>query len=119
MHHGHNATADAVPVSVAYMFFHCARQAIEGFAVTVKDIAQMLQSFGTELAEPELPDEGKAIERLLQAHTEKYKKLKVSSYMCSDIYVTHIVTVSRKIRQLLFLSTYFDYIYLFFFLFFL
>lgn len=55
-------------------------QAIESFAVTVKDIAQMLQSFGTELAEAELPDEGKAIERLLQAHTEKYKKLKVRSF---------------------------------------
>ncbi|XP_075902851.1 proto-oncogene DBL [Nelusetta ayraudi] len=52
------------------------RTAIESFAVTVKDIAQMLQSFGTELAEAELPEEGKAIERLLQAHTEKYKKLK-------------------------------------------
>lgn len=47
--------------------------------MTVKDIAQMLQGFGTELAEAELPEEGKAIERLLQAHTEKYKKLKVSS----------------------------------------
>lgn len=52
-------------------------QAIESFAVTVKDIAQMLQSFGTELAERELPDEGKAIERLLEIHTDKYRKLKV------------------------------------------
>ncbi|KAM9740393.1 proto-oncogene DBL isoform 4-T4 [Menidia menidia] len=52
------------------------RTAIESFAVTVKDIAQMLQSFGSELAETELPDEGKAIERLLEAHTEKYRKLK-------------------------------------------
>lgn len=72
-------------------------QAIESFAVTVKDIAQMLQSFGTELAETELPDEGKAIERLLQAHTEKYKKLKVSS--CYEILVMHNVCVSRKIRH--------------------
>lgn len=45
--------------------------------MTVKDIAQMLQGFGTELAEAELPDEGKAIEQLLETHTEKYKKLKV------------------------------------------
>uniref|UniRef100_A0A3Q3VLJ6 Uncharacterized protein n=1 Tax=Mola mola TaxID=94237 RepID=A0A3Q3VLJ6_MOLML len=52
------------------------RTAIESFAVTVKDIAQMLQSFGTELAETELPDEGKAIECLLESHTEKYRKLK-------------------------------------------
>ncbi|MEQ2274823.1 hypothetical protein XENORESO_012687 [Xenotaenia resolanae] len=50
--------------------------AIESFAVTVKDIAQMLQGFGTELAEAELPDEGKVIEQLLETHTEKYKKLK-------------------------------------------
>uniref|UniRef100_A0A3P9HR32 MCF.2 cell line derived transforming sequence a n=1 Tax=Oryzias latipes TaxID=8090 RepID=A0A3P9HR32_ORYLA len=52
------------------------RTAIESFAVTVKDIAQMLQSFGTELAETELPDEGKIIENLLETHTEKYRKLK-------------------------------------------
>uniref|UniRef100_A0A8C4F9T8 MCF.2 cell line derived transforming sequence a n=1 Tax=Dicentrarchus labrax TaxID=13489 RepID=A0A8C4F9T8_DICLA len=53
------------------------RTAIESFAVTVKDIAQMLQGFGTELAETELPDEGKAIEYLLESHTDKYRKLKV------------------------------------------
>lgn len=52
-------------------------QAIESFAVTVKDIAQMLQAFGTELAEPELPDEGTAIVHLLSIHTDKYRKLKV------------------------------------------
>uniref|UniRef100_A0A674CKK6 MCF.2 cell line derived transforming sequence a n=1 Tax=Salmo trutta TaxID=8032 RepID=A0A674CKK6_SALTR len=52
------------------------RTAIESFAVTVKDIAQMLQAFGTELAEPELPDEGTAIVHLLSIHTDKYRKLK-------------------------------------------
>uniref|UniRef100_A0A8C3AU38 MCF.2 cell line derived transforming sequence n=1 Tax=Cyclopterus lumpus TaxID=8103 RepID=A0A8C3AU38_CYCLU len=52
------------------------RTAIESFAVTVKDIAQMLQGFGTELAETELCDEGKAIEYLLESHTDKYRKLK-------------------------------------------
>ncbi|XP_062332033.1 proto-oncogene DBL isoform X1 [Osmerus eperlanus] len=52
------------------------RTAIESFAVTVKDIAQMLQAFGTELAETDLPDEGSAIEHLLRSHTEKYRKLK-------------------------------------------
>uniref|UniRef100_A0AAY4CSN6 MCF.2 cell line derived transforming sequence a n=1 Tax=Denticeps clupeoides TaxID=299321 RepID=A0AAY4CSN6_9TELE len=53
------------------------RTAIETFAVTVKDIAQMLQAFGTELAETELPEEGNAIELLLLSHTEKYRRLKV------------------------------------------
>ncbi|XP_034037554.1 proto-oncogene DBL isoform X2 [Thalassophryne amazonica] len=52
------------------------RTAIESFAVTVKDMAQMLQAFGSELEEAELPNEGKAIEHLLQSHTEKYSKLK-------------------------------------------
>lgn len=52
-------------------------QAIESFAVTVKDIAQMLQAFGTELAEMELSQESNAIELLLLSHTEKYRKLKV------------------------------------------
>lgn len=58
-------------------------QAIESFAVTVKDIAQMLQGFGTELAETELPDEAKAIECLLELHTDKYRKLKVRLLMFS------------------------------------
>lgn len=52
-------------------------QAIESFAVTVKDIAQMLQAFGTELAEMELSQESNAIELLLLSHTEKYRRLKV------------------------------------------
>lgn len=37
----------------------------------------MLQSFGTELAETELPDDGGDTERLLESHTAKYRKLKV------------------------------------------
>ncbi|KAM9498022.1 proto-oncogene DBL isoform 12-T12 [Salvelinus alpinus] len=52
------------------------RTAIESFAVTVKEIAQMLQSFGTELAETELPDEADDIEFLLRSHTDKYRQLK-------------------------------------------
>ncbi|KAJ8351247.1 hypothetical protein SKAU_G00227230 [Synaphobranchus kaupii] len=52
------------------------RTAIESFAVTVKEIAQMLQAFGTELAETDLPEEGNAIEFLLMSHTDKYRKLK-------------------------------------------
>lgn len=58
-------------------------QAIESFAVTVKDIAQMLQAFGTEVAETEMPDDGNAIEYLLKTHTDKYRGLKVMFWiMC-------------------------------------
>ncbi|EMP35361.1 Proto-oncogene DBL [Chelonia mydas] len=52
------------------------RTAIESFALTVKEIAQMLQSFGTELAETELPDDTYSIERILALRTEKYCQLK-------------------------------------------
>ncbi|XP_072482643.1 proto-oncogene DBL isoform X2 [Notamacropus eugenii] len=52
------------------------RTAIENFALTVKEIAQMLQSFGTELAETELPDDAFSIEQLLTIRTEKYFQLK-------------------------------------------
>uniref|UniRef100_A0A672PDI8 MCF.2 cell line derived transforming sequence n=1 Tax=Sinocyclocheilus grahami TaxID=75366 RepID=A0A672PDI8_SINGR len=52
------------------------RTAIESFAVMVKDIAQMLQAFGTELAETRLSEECSAIEFLLLSHTEKYRRLK-------------------------------------------
>lgn len=62
-----------------FLRLHFSIQAIESFAVTVKDIAQMLQGFGTELAETELPEEAKAIECLLELHTDKYRKLKVST----------------------------------------
>ncbi|XP_046876434.1 proto-oncogene DBL [Hypomesus transpacificus] len=52
------------------------RTAIESFAVTVKDIAQLLQAFGSELAETDLPDEADAIELLLRSHTDKYRQMK-------------------------------------------
>ncbi|KFP42819.1 Proto-oncogene DBL, partial [Chlamydotis macqueenii] len=52
------------------------RTAIESFALTVKEIAQMLQSFGTELAETELPDDMYSIECILALRTEKYYQLK-------------------------------------------
>uniref|UniRef100_A0AAY4B2J5 MCF.2 cell line derived transforming sequence b n=1 Tax=Denticeps clupeoides TaxID=299321 RepID=A0AAY4B2J5_9TELE len=51
-------------------------QAIESFAVTVKEIAQLLQTFGTELSETELPDEASGIEYLLRSHTDKYRQMK-------------------------------------------
>ncbi|XP_051506180.1 proto-oncogene DBL-like isoform X5 [Myxocyprinus asiaticus] len=66
------------------------RTAIESFAVMVKDIAQMLQAFGTELAEMQLSEECNAIELLLLSHTEKYRRLKDA-----------IRSVMREGRQLL------------------
>uniref|UniRef100_A0A3Q2Q0C9 MCF.2 cell line derived transforming sequence n=1 Tax=Fundulus heteroclitus TaxID=8078 RepID=A0A3Q2Q0C9_FUNHE len=53
------------------------RQSIETFAVTVKEIAQQLQGFGSELSETELPDEANAIEFLLHSHTHRYRQMKV------------------------------------------
>ncbi|XP_043106066.1 proto-oncogene DBL isoform X2 [Puntigrus tetrazona] len=64
--------------------------AIESFAVTVKEIAQLLQTFGTELSEIELPDEASGIEYLLTSHTEKYRQMK-----------DNIRSVMREGRQLL------------------
>ncbi|MCI4393760.1 hypothetical protein PGIGA_G00161190 [Pangasianodon gigas] len=52
------------------------RTAIEGFALMVKKTAQMLQAFGTELAETELPNDVEATSTLLSAHTEKKEKMK-------------------------------------------
>ncbi|XP_051876970.1 proto-oncogene DBL isoform X2 [Pristis pectinata] len=52
------------------------RTAIESFAVMVKDIAQMLQAFGTDLAEAELPNDLHSVEDLLSTRTEKYCQLK-------------------------------------------
>ncbi|XP_072231415.1 proto-oncogene DBL-like isoform X1 [Leuresthes tenuis] len=52
------------------------RSSIETFAVTVKEIAQLLQGFGSELSETELPDEANAIEFLLHSHTHRYRQLK-------------------------------------------
>ncbi|XP_058515032.1 proto-oncogene DBL isoform X2 [Ochotona princeps] len=61
-------------------YCHCEwiifRNAIENFALTVKEMAQMLQSFGTELAETELPDDVSAIEEILGVRAEKYHLLK-------------------------------------------
>uniref|UniRef100_A0A2K6MCE2 MCF.2 cell line derived transforming sequence n=1 Tax=Rhinopithecus bieti TaxID=61621 RepID=A0A2K6MCE2_RHIBE len=51
-------------------------QAIENFALTVKEMAQMLQSFGTELAETELPDDIPSIEEILAIRAERYHLLK-------------------------------------------
>ncbi|KAL7991022.1 hypothetical protein Chor_014452 [Crotalus horridus] len=52
------------------------RTAIENFAMTVKSTAQMLQVFGTNLAETELPNNVQCTEELLCSHTEQHTKLK-------------------------------------------
>uniref|UniRef100_A0A8C9KQE1 MCF.2 cell line derived transforming sequence like n=1 Tax=Panthera tigris altaica TaxID=74533 RepID=A0A8C9KQE1_PANTA len=54
----------------------CHRTAIESFALMVKQTAQMLQSFGTELAETELPNDVQSTSSVLCAHTEKKDKAK-------------------------------------------
>lgn len=51
------------------------RTAIENFAVTVKSTAQMLQKFGTDLAETELPNDVQCTKDLLLSHTEKHSSL--------------------------------------------
>lgn len=53
-------------------------QAIENFAMTVKTTAQMLQKFGTDLAETELPNDVQCTKDLLTAHTDKHDNLKVT-----------------------------------------
>uniref|UniRef100_A0A452IL06 Uncharacterized protein n=1 Tax=Gopherus agassizii TaxID=38772 RepID=A0A452IL06_9SAUR len=52
------------------------RTAIESFALMVKQTAQMLQSFGTELAETELPNDVQSTSSLLAAHSKKKDKMK-------------------------------------------
>ncbi|KAM9396612.1 guanine nucleotide exchange factor DBS isoform 28-T28 [Salvelinus alpinus] len=52
------------------------RTAIEAFALMVKTTAQTLQSFGTELAETELPNNAQATSNLLATHTEKKGQMK-------------------------------------------
>ncbi|XP_028857763.1 guanine nucleotide exchange factor DBS isoform X10 [Denticeps clupeoides] len=52
------------------------RTAIENFALTVKTTAHMLQKFGTDLAETELPNDVQCTKDLLASHSEKHSKLK-------------------------------------------
>lgn len=77
----------------------CVRQAIEGFALMVKKTAQTLQSFGTELAETELPNEIQATTLLLSTHTDKKDKMKVIHmhyihdsfvYCVSSMYICYV-----------------------------
>ncbi|KAJ8015700.1 hypothetical protein DPEC_G00028840 [Dallia pectoralis] len=75
------------------------RTAIEGFAVTVKDIAQMLQAFGTELAETELPQEGATIVQILSAHTDKYRNLKEAIRSLSEEGCQLLVSLEASGRE--------------------
>ncbi|XP_055733639.1 guanine nucleotide exchange factor DBS-like isoform X5 [Salvelinus fontinalis] len=52
------------------------RTDMESFALMVKRTAQILQSFGTELAETELPNDIQATANLLRSHTDKKDKMK-------------------------------------------
>lgn len=46
--------------------------------MTVKTTAQMLQKFGTDLAETELPNDVQCTKDLLTEHTDKHNNLKVT-----------------------------------------
>lgn len=46
--------------------------------MTVKSTAQMLQKFGSDLAETELPNDIQCTKDLLLGHTDKHNDLKVS-----------------------------------------
>ncbi|XP_077447659.1 proto-oncogene DBL isoform X2 [Stigmatopora argus] len=50
--------------------------AIETFAVTVKEAAHLLQGFGSELSDSELPDKADAVDFLLCSHTRRYRHMK-------------------------------------------
>ncbi|XP_015267239.1 PREDICTED: guanine nucleotide exchange factor DBS [Gekko japonicus] len=52
------------------------RTAIENFALMVKQTAQALRSFGTELAETELPNDVQSTSTLLAVHSERKDKMK-------------------------------------------
>ncbi|KAK2506146.1 hypothetical protein MC885_005562, partial [Smutsia gigantea] len=52
------------------------RNAIENFSLTVKEMAQMLQSFGAEMAETELPYDIPSVEEILTVRAERYHLLK-------------------------------------------
>ncbi|XP_055363751.1 guanine nucleotide exchange factor DBS isoform X4 [Betta splendens] len=52
------------------------RTAIENFAMTVKTTAQMLETFGIDLADTELPNDVQSTKNQLTAHTEKHDNLK-------------------------------------------
>lgn len=85
----------------------CMNQAIEGFALMVKRTAQTLQSFGTELAESELPNEIQATTILLSTHTDKKDKMKVkllciacTYFLYSTVYCVFLLVCTVLIMHL-------------------
>uniref|UniRef100_A0A673LRE0 Guanine nucleotide exchange factor DBS-like n=1 Tax=Sinocyclocheilus rhinocerous TaxID=307959 RepID=A0A673LRE0_9TELE len=100
------------------------RTAIEGFALMVKKTAQTLQSFGTELAETELPNDVEATSNLLTVHTDKKDKMKedLRIALCQGSQITKVdelgevffhsrsvfISVSRLLGQLDETETAFD-----------
>uniref|UniRef100_A0A8C2C1Z7 MCF.2 cell line derived transforming sequence-like 2 n=1 Tax=Cyprinus carpio TaxID=7962 RepID=A0A8C2C1Z7_CYPCA len=73
------------------------RTAIENFALTVKSTAQMLQQFGTDLAETELPNDVQCTKDLLITHTEKHDKLQVAQHIYKI--VSHILNPDEVENQ--------------------
>uniref|UniRef100_A0A8B9GGB1 MCF.2 cell line derived transforming sequence like n=1 Tax=Amazona collaria TaxID=241587 RepID=A0A8B9GGB1_9PSIT len=84
------------------------RTAIEGFAQKVKQTAQILQSFGTELAETELPNDVQSTSSLLATHTEKKDKMKNPEYKLNQDQLDNQTTVERLLAQLHETETAFD-----------
>uniref|UniRef100_A0A8D0CEX2 MCF.2 cell line derived transforming sequence like n=2 Tax=Scleropages formosus TaxID=113540 RepID=A0A8D0CEX2_SCLFO len=79
------------------------RTAIEGFALMVKKTAQALQSFGTELAETELPNDIQATNSLLESHTEKKDRMKAGygdTLRMNQDELENLSTVQRLLSQL-------------------
>uniref|UniRef100_A0A673JKG2 MCF.2 cell line derived transforming sequence-like 2 n=1 Tax=Sinocyclocheilus rhinocerous TaxID=307959 RepID=A0A673JKG2_9TELE len=68
--------------------------AIENFALTVKSTAQMLQQFGTDLAETELPNDVQCTKDLLITHTENHDKLKVAHHFYET--VVHVASKTES-----------------------
>ncbi|KAK2495670.1 hypothetical protein MC885_014263, partial [Smutsia gigantea] len=62
----------------------CDRTAIESFAVMVKQTADTLQCFGTELAETELPNDVQSTSLVLCTHTEKKDRAKEGMRLAVD-----------------------------------
>ncbi|XP_061659932.1 proto-oncogene DBL isoform X2 [Syngnathoides biaculeatus] len=52
------------------------RSAIETFAVTVKEVAHLLQGFGSELSDAELPDDADSVDFLLRSQMQRYRRMK-------------------------------------------
>lgn len=75
--------------------------------MTVKSTAQMLQKFGTDLAETELPNDIQCTKDLLVAHTDKHDKLRVSRpglRRVEDVYQTQHGESCLSFGLVLFLS---------------